>query len=84
LGKKGFVIEEPWPEWDDELTIDREVTIVIQVNGKLRGEFNAALNTSQKEIETAALNVEKVKPHIEGKTIRRVIVVPNKLVNIVV
>jgi leucyl-tRNA synthetase len=60
------------------------VTIVVLVFGKLRGEFSAQLDATQDQFKETALQVEKVKPHLEGKTIRKVIVVPKKLVNIVV
>ena len=57
---------------------------MVQVNGKLRGEFSALPDASQEELQKAAFEVAKVKPHIEGKQVRKVIVVPKKLVNIVV
>ena len=68
----------------DESALDQEtVTIVVQINGKLRGNFEAAPDSAKEEMEKAALGLEKVKKHIEGKTVRKVVVVPNKLVNIV-
>jgi leucyl-tRNA synthetase len=53
-------------------------------NGKLRGDFQAARDASQEELKTAALALDKVKPFVDGKTLRKVVVVPGKLVNIVV
>jgi leucyl-tRNA synthetase len=84
LGGKGFIIDESWPEWDEAMTIDDVVTVVVQINGKLRGDFQADRNADQEQLKALALNLDKVKPHIDGKTIRKVIVVPGKLVNIVV
>jgi leucyl-tRNA synthetase len=84
LGNKGFVLEQSWPVFDEALTVESTVTIVVQVNGKLRGEFSAPMDATQDQLKETALQVEKVKPHLEGKTIRKVIVVPKKLVNIVV
>jgi leucyl-tRNA synthetase len=56
----------------------------VQVNGKLRDVIKVPANASQSDLEAAAKRAEKVKPFIEGKTIRKVIIVPNKLVNLVV
>jgi leucyl-tRNA synthetase len=83
MGKKGFLLEQAWPTWDESLTVFDQVTIVVQINGRLRGEFCASPDASQEELQNSALLVEKIKPHLEGKTIRKVIVVPKKLVNIV-
>jgi leucyl-tRNA synthetase len=84
LGGKGFLVETPWPEWDEALTLDSVVTIVVQVNGKLRGDFQAARDAGKEELQAAALALDKVKPFVDGKTLRKVVVVPGKLVNIVV
>jgi leucyl-tRNA synthetase len=84
LGNKGFVLNQPWPVFVEALTVDDMVTIVVQVNGKLRGEFNAPVDATQEQLQETAMQVDKVKPHLEGKTVRKVIVVPKKLVNIVV
>jgi len=84
LGNTGFVLNQKWPVYDEALTRDDSVTVVVQVNGKLRGEFTAPADASKEHLETSARNVDKVKPHIEGKTVMKVIVVPGKLVNIVV
>ncbi|MBN2036417.1 MAG: leucine--tRNA ligase, partial [Chitinispirillaceae bacterium] len=83
LGNQGFLIDQQWPSWDESLTLFERVTIVVQVNGKLRGEFMAAADASQEELQKNALSVEKARPHLEGKTVHKVIVVPGKLVNIV-
>ncbi|MDR0330695.1 MAG: leucine--tRNA ligase [Chitinispirillales bacterium] len=84
LGGEGFLVNATWPSWDEALTQDAVATVVVQVNGKLRGEFEAARDANQEELQAAALMVDKVKPFVEGKTVRKVIVVPGKLVNIVV
>jgi leucyl-tRNA synthetase len=83
MGKKGFLLAQTWPVYDEALTAFEQVTIVVQVNGKLRGDFLASPDASQEELQKSAFEVTKVKPHLEGKTVRRVIVVPKKLVNIV-
>jgi leucyl-tRNA synthetase len=84
LGEKGFLIHAPWPAWDESLAMDDMLTVVVQVNGKLRGQFSAPLDATNDQLQKAALENEKVVPHLAGKTIRKVIVVPGKLVNIVV
>jgi leucyl-tRNA synthetase len=84
LGNKGFVLNQAWPAYDDALTKDNTVTIVVQVNGKLRGEFLAPVDASQDALREKALSLDKVRPFCEGKTVKKVIVVPKKLVNIVV
>jgi leucyl-tRNA synthetase len=84
LGGEGFLVNAPWPAWDEAMTLDSVVTIVVQVNGKLRGDFQAARDAGEDELKAAATAVDKVKPFVDGKTVRKVIVVPGKLVNIVV
>jgi leucyl-tRNA synthetase len=84
LGEKGFLIDAQWPIWDEALTVDQVVTVVVQVNGKLRGDFSAQRDATQELLKETALNLDKIKQYIEQGTIRKVIVVPGKLVNIVV
>jgi leucyl-tRNA synthetase len=84
LGNKGFVIAQSWPVFDDALTKDDTVTVVVQVNGKLRAEFSAAADATQDSLREKALSLDKVRPFCEGKTVKKVVVVPKKLVNIVV
>ena len=84
LGGKTSCAYEKWPEWDEKLCTDDSCTIVVQVNGKIRDKFEAALNTDKAALEKTALKTEGAKRFTEGKTPVKVIVVPNKLVNIVV
>ncbi len=84
LGQKGFLVQASWPTYDEALTIDAVVTLGIQVNGKLRGDVQVARDTPEAEVKAKALAVPNVAKHIEGKTVRKVIVVPGKIVNIVV
>ena len=83
LGHNPTLANETWPTYDEEKTKDDEITIVIQINGKLRDKVNVSATASKEEIEAAALNTPRVKELLEGLTIRKVIVVPGKLVNIV-
>ncbi|MGO2118586.1 MAG: leucine--tRNA ligase [Fusobacterium sp.] len=73
-----------WPKYNEKLTISDEVTMAIQVNGKMRGSITIDSNLSKEEIEKRAFEVENVIKHTEGKNIVKVIVVPKKIVNIVV
>ena len=73
-----------WPIFDEKLTIDSEITVVIQVNSKLRGEIKVKKDEDRKIIEDMAKNQENVKKYLDGKEIKKVIIVPNKLVNFVV
>lgn len=84
LGNKGYIYNAKWPEYVEKLTHSSEITMVIQVNGKLRSEMQVSANISKEEAEKLALENEKISQLIEGKTIVKVIVVPKKLVNVVI
>jgi leucyl-tRNA synthetase len=83
LGNKGSVSKHPWPAYDESLTVDEEVTVVVQVNGKIRDKFSAKHNTSSEQLEKNARALPGIQKWVDGKTIVKVIVVPDKLVNIV-
>ena len=74
----------PWPKFDAALLVESEIEIPVQVNGKLRDVIKVSVNATQTDLETTAKNSEKVKPFIEGKTIKKIIVVPKKMVNLIV
>jgi leucyl-tRNA synthetase len=84
LGQKGFLVEAGWPTFDPALTIDAIVTLAIQVNGKMRGSLEIARDAGEDEIRKQALSVPNVAKHLEGKVVRKVIVVPGRIVNIVI
>ena len=84
LAVKGFLSDESWPEYDPAALIEDEVEIVFQVNGKLRDKARVAIQASKEEIEKIALASPRVQEFMEGKPIKKLIVVPGKLVNIVV
>ena len=83
LGYTDTITYEHWPAYDESKLTESEVEVVIQVMGKVRSKVKVAKDISKEELETTALAEEKVQPWLEGKTIRKVIVVPGKLVNIV-
>jgi leucyl-tRNA synthetase len=84
LGKTGSVLLVPWPSYSEDALEKDELLIVVQVNGKLRSKFSAAVDTEEGIIKQMALEDEKVKKFIEGKQIKKVVYVKGKLVNIVV
>ncbi|WKN22861.1 leucine--tRNA ligase [Azotobacter vinelandii] len=83
LGKDGLIIDAAWPTVDETALVQDTLTLVVQVNGKLRGEIQVPAAASREEIEAAARANENVLRFTEGLAIRKVIVVPGKLVNIV-
>lgn len=84
LGGEKSIHEEPWCEWDENLAKSSSITLVVQVNGKVKDKIEVDESLDQEEMKQVALNSEKVKALTDGKTIIKTIVVPKKLVNIVV
>lgn len=84
LGAECSIHDEPWCEWDEKLAKASSITLVVQVNGKVKDKIEADESSSEEELKALAMNSEKVKELTEGKTIVKTIVVPKKLVNIVV
>jgi leucyl-tRNA synthetase len=83
LGYNTLLAKEPWPEVDPALLVDDRVTIAVQVNGKRRGEITLARAATNAEVEAAALALEPVAKALEGRPAKKVIVVPQRIVNIV-
>ena len=79
----GELSQHDWPQWDETYLVEDEIEIVVQVNGKLRDRITIAKDAPDEEVEKLALDRDKVKEHTEGKTVRKVIVVPGRLVNVV-
>ena len=75
--------EQRWPELNESLLVESEIQLIVQVNGKLRARILVPADVSKEDAEKAALADENVTAHTNGKTVRKVIVVPGKLVNIV-
>ena len=84
LGHSGLIMDASWPQVDKSALSIEEVEMVVQVNGKLRGKITVAVDADKKAIETIALNEPNVQRFTAEKTIKKVIVVPKKLVNVVV
>lgn len=83
LGHEGTITYQPWPSYDESLLVDDVVEIVVQVNGKVRAKLEVPKDASKEEMESLAKSNENVQNALEGKEIKKVIVVPQKLVNIV-
>jgi leucyl-tRNA synthetase len=83
LGYSESISYEAWPAYDEAKLVEDEVEIVVQVNGKVRAKLSISANASKEEMEEIAMSDKSIQQQIEGKTVRKVIAVPGKLVNIV-
>jgi leucyl-tRNA synthetase len=83
-GHSYSIHNQSWPRWNEELAKEEEITLVIQVNGKLRDRVTALVSINEAEAKNIALNSQRVKNYIEGKQITKVVYVPGRLVNLVV
>ena len=83
LGHNDSLAYEAWPTYDEALCIDDTLTIGVQINGKLRATLNVAKDTPSNELEALSLDNADIKRHLEGKTVRKVIAIVNRIVNIV-
>jgi leucyl-tRNA synthetase len=83
LGQGGLVSEAGWPQIERDLLVEDAVTLVVQVNGKKRGDVTVPRTAQNPEIEAAVLALDAVKVALGGKAVRKVIVVPMRIVNVV-
>ncbi|MBR00356.1 MAG: leucine--tRNA ligase [Verrucomicrobiales bacterium] len=83
LGESELLSEQSWPVLDESLLVESEIQIIVQVNGKLRARLTVPADISKEDLEAQALADSNVTTHTDGKTVRKVIVIPGKLVNIV-
>lgn len=84
IGHTNTITYESWPTFEEHKTINQEITVVVQVNGKLRDKLQVAINTPKEELERLALNSPKIIANLAGAIPKKIIVVPNKLVSIVI
>jgi leucyl-tRNA synthetase len=84
LGKPYSIHQQPWPVLDEEAAKDDEITLIVQVNGKLRDRIQVSPAISEEDARAAALSSSSVQAFLEGKALKKVIYVPGHLVNIVV
>ena len=83
LGHKDTLAYESWPVFDEKFTREDTMELPIQINGRLRSRLMASISATKEDLEKAALADAKVLKHVEGVTVRKVIVIPRKLINIV-
>jgi leucyl-tRNA synthetase len=83
MGAEGWVVNAPWPRFDAALAADSELVLPVQVNGKRRGEVRAAAGAPEAQVRALALADPAVSVHLAGVTVRKVIVVPDRIINIV-
>jgi leucyl-tRNA synthetase len=84
LGKPYSIHQQGWPRWDEELAREEEITLVVQVNGKVRDRLQVPADIAEERAKELALASQRVRSHIDNKQVQRVIYVPGKLVNVVV
>ena len=84
MGRTGPVFKQPWPAFDEDLAREEGAEVVLQVNGKVRSKITVAFGTAKEELERLALGNDKMLPFLAGKQIVKIVVVPDRLVNVVV
>lgn len=84
LGQPYSVHQQSWPQWDEELVAEEEITLVVQVNGKLRDRIRVPTDVSEEDARRLALESPKVRQHVEGREIKKCVYVPGRVVNLVV
>jgi len=84
LNSPGAITDQSWPDYNEQFLIEDEVEMVVQLNGKVRDRITMSISASEEEIKSAALANPKIQQLIAGKTVRKIVVVPKKLANIVV
>ena len=83
-GHEYSIHNQPWPEYSEVLAREEEITLVVQINGKLRDRINTLPSITESEAKQVVLERERVKNHLEGKQISKIIYVPGRLINLVV
>ncbi|NNM14552.1 MAG: class I tRNA ligase family protein, partial [Gammaproteobacteria bacterium] len=83
MGEKALIIDAAWPEVDESALVQESFELVVQVNGKVRAKLTVAADTADDDIKAQAQALENVQKFTQGKIVRKIIVVPKRLVNIV-
>ena len=83
MGHKTWLIEQPWPKWEEEALKEERLLVIIQINGKVRARMEVPAEISAEEVKKQALNQERIKQLLTGKEVKKIIWVPKKLINIV-
>jgi leucyl-tRNA synthetase len=83
-GQAYSIHQQPFPKWDEDLAAEEEITLVVQVNGRVRDRITVAASIDEADARGMALNSPRVQSHTDGKTVKNVVYVPGRLVNVVV
>lgn len=83
IGRRFSIHQESWPKFREEYLVEKEATIIVQINGKLRGKLIVASSTPENEVKEKALNLEKIRKYLENKKISKKVYIPHKLINFV-
>ena len=81
---QGLLANTPWPTFDPAWAMEEKVTIVVQINGKLRDKFQVPRDAEEGIVKEEALNLAKIQKYLQGKKPKKIIYIPNKLINIVI
>ena len=84
VGGTGLAANQPWPDYDPALTVENEITYPVQINGKKRGDLTIARDADKAAVEEAALALDVVAKALDGQPPRKVIVVPQRIINVVI
>ena len=84
MGGKDCLIDVPWPSVREEYIIKNTITLIIQINGKKRGEITLPINSEEKDVLNEALQIPNIESQVKNKKIRKQIYVPNKILNLVI
>lgn len=83
-GRESSVFDEKWPKYDENILKEREITIAVQINGKVRATVKIEADTNEESVKSTVLQNDRVKQYTEGKNIKKFIYIKNKIVNIVI
>jgi leucyl-tRNA synthetase len=83
MGKSQSLLHEPWPLWDEEVTKEEEIELVVQINGKLRSKLMIPAGLSDDNIKERALQDNRIAGYVQNKSLKKIIIVKGKLINIV-
>ena len=84
MGNQEWLVDHPWPAWDESFLVKEEVRIVVQINGKVRGQMDMPVGSEEKVVLEQALDDSKIQRHIDGKELKKVIYVQDKLLSLVI
>ena len=84
MGREQEITAHPWPSYDEEIAKEEEIELVVQVNGKVRARIAVGIDEEEESLKEIVLSHQKIKEWIQEKPVRKFVVIPNKLVNVVI